>query len=81
MSKVDEKYFEDWKKSLGSSVVEVGDFVTQIIHFKDGQKRTIAGVIPDTIRQGQFTKFKLKDGSMVIINDINVLMIEVFAEK
>jgi len=68
-SSVGEKYFTDAKS------------VTQIIHFKDGQKRTIVGVIPDTIRQGQFTKFKLKDESMIIINDVNVLMIEVFAEK
>ena len=71
----------DLKSSVGEKYFTDAEYVTQIIHFKDGQKRTIAGVIPNTIRQGQFTKFKLKDGSMVIINDINVLMIEVFAEK
>lgn len=71
----------DLKSSVGEKYFTDAEYVTQIIHFKDGQKRTIVGVIPDTIRQGQFTKFKLKDGSMIIINDVNVLMIEVFAEK
>ena len=71
----------DLKSSVGEKYFTDADHVTQIIHFKDGQKRTISGIIPDTIRQGQFTKFKLNDGSMVIINDINVLMIEVFSEK
>jgi hypothetical protein len=71
----------DLRSSVGEKYFTDAEYVTQIIHFKDGQKRTIVGVIPDTIRQGQFTKFKLKDGSMIIINDINVLMIEVFAEK
>jgi len=71
----------DLKSSVGTKYFTDSEHVTQIIHFKDGQKRTISGIIPDTIRQGQFTKFKLEDGSMVIINDINVLMIEVFTEK
>lgn len=80
MSKVDEKYFEDWKKSLGSSVVEVGDFVTQIIHFVGGEKRTYHNIDSKSIRQGQFTKFRQKDGTWVMINDKNVLCIEVFEE-
>ena len=33
-----------------------------------------------TIRQGQFTKFRCKNGAMVMVNDSNILMIEVFQE-
>ena len=33
MDKIDEKYFEEWRNDLQSSVKEVGDYVTQIIHF------------------------------------------------
>lgn len=80
MSKIDEKYFEEWKKSLGSSVVEVGDFVTQIIHFVGGEKRTYHNIDSKSIRQGQFTKFRQKDGTWIMINDKNVLCIEVFEE-
>jgi hypothetical protein len=69
-SSVGDKYFTE----------TYSDTVTQIIHFKDGIKRTFSGVKPKTIRQGQFTKFKLKDGSMIMINDDNVLCIEIFTE-
>ncbi len=65
---------------LQSSVKEQGEYVTQIIHFVGGEKRTYDGIIADSIRQGQFTKFKCKNGAMVMINDKNVLMIEVFPE-
>lgn len=65
---------------LESSVKEQGKWVTKIIHFKGGVKRTIEGVNTHTIRQGQFTKFLLKDGSYVMVNDENVLMIEIFRE-
>jgi len=47
----------------------------------DSIRETIEGVDVDSIRQGQMTKFKLKDGSYVMINDENVLMVEVFAEE
>tara|TARA_Y100001938_G_scaffold2031_1_gene2514 strand:+ start:1532 stop:1753 length:222 start_codon:yes stop_codon:yes gene_type:complete len=66
---------------LKSSVKEQGDYVTQIIHFVGGEKRTYNGIKSDSIRQGQFTKFKCKNGAMVMINDRNVLMIEVFKES
>ena len=65
---------------LKSSVREQGKYVTQIFHFIGGVKRTYDCIIVDSIRQGQFTKFKCKNGAMVIINDSNVLMIEVFPE-
>jgi len=67
---------------LKSSVTEVsGELVTQIIHFVGGEKRTFNKIESTTIRQGQFTKFKQKDGPWIMINDKNVLCIEVFGEK
>ena len=66
--------------NLNSTVNKQGKTVTQIIHFKDGVKRTFYGVISESITQGQFTKFFKKDGSMVMVNDNNVLCIEVFKE-
>lgn len=65
---------------LKSTVKEQGSYVTQIFHFVGGIKRTYDGIIVDTIRQGQFTKFKCKNGAMVMINDANVLMVEIFPE-
>lgn len=71
--------------NLKSSVNDIGDewgnYVTQIVHFIDGQKRTFHGVDSRTIKQGQFTKFKLKDGRYLMINDANVLCIEIFNES
>ena len=66
---------------LESSVKLQGKWVTKIIHFVGGEKKTIEGVDTHTIRQGQFTKFQLKDGSFVMVNDKNVLMIEIFKEN
>lgn len=66
---------------LQSSIKEKGKWVTEIIHFVGGVKRTIEGVNTHSIRQGQFTKFDLKDGSYVLVNDDNVLLIEVFPEE
>tara|TARA_B100000287_G_scaffold392862_1_gene405603 strand:+ start:732 stop:953 length:222 start_codon:yes stop_codon:yes gene_type:complete len=65
---------------LKSSVAEVGDYVTQIIHFVGGEKRTFHNIDSKSIRQGQFTKFKQKDGTWIMINDKNVLCIEVFKQ-
>jgi hypothetical protein len=67
--------------NLNSTVNIQGETVTQIIHFKDGVKRTFTGIISESITQGQFTKFFKKDGSMVMVNDANVLCVEVFKEK
>ena len=71
----------DLKSSISTSYFLDSESVTQIIHFKDGIKRTFTGVLPDTLKQGQFTKMSTKDGRMLIINDSNVLCIEVFAES
>ena len=46
-----------------------------------GVKRTYNGIEVQSIRQGQFTKFKCKNGAMVMINDSNVLMVETFEEE
>lgn len=69
------------KIDLESSVKSQGQWVTKIIHFIGGEKRTIESINTHTIRQGQFTKFSLKDGNYIMINDKNVLMIEIFKEN
>lgn len=68
-------------QNLNSSVNKQGEVVTQIIHFKNGIKKTFTGVLSESLVQGQFTKFFRIDGSMVMINDKNVLCIEIFTEK
>ena len=67
--------------NLQSTVNEQGKYVTQIIHFIGGIKRTYNGIITESIKQGQFTKFTCKDGTMIVVNDNNVLCIEVFKEN
>ena len=67
--------------NLQSTVNIQGDHVTQVIHFIGGVKRTYTGIKPETIKQGQFTKMMCKDGSMLMVNDENVLCIEVYKEK
>ena len=69
------------EKNLLSSVAHEGRYVTQIIHFKEGYRKTIHGIDTLSIEQGQFTKFKCKNGALVMINDANVLMIETFKEN
>ena len=69
MSSISTKYFSDSKA------------VTQIIHFKDNVKRTFSGILPETIKQGQYTKMSTVDGRILVVNDENVLMIEVFSES
>ena len=65
---------------LQSSIKEQGHWVTQIIHFVEGEKRTFEHVDSSYIKQGQFTKLTTKDGRYILINDKNVLCIEVFPE-
>ena len=69
------------EKNLLSSVAHEGRYVTQIIHFKEGYRKTIHDIDTLSIEQGQFTKFKCKDGRYIMINDKNVLMVEVFSEN
>jgi hypothetical protein len=65
---------------LQSSIKKQGDYVTQIIHFVGGEKRTFNNIKSSEVKQGQFTKLTTKDGRMILINDKNVLCIEVFSE-
>ena len=68
------------KINTGSTVNEKGEYVTQIIHFVGGVKRTYHGIESSSIKQGQFTKLQTKEGYMLMINDNNVLCVEVFPE-
>jgi len=68
-------------KDLQSSLKEQGKYVTQIIHFVGGIKRTFEGISTSEIKQGQMTKLKTKDGRIILINDNNVLCIEGFSEN
>ena len=76
-----EKDWEELKTNLLSSVNKEGDHVTQIIHFKDGTRKTIHGIITSSIETGKFTKFYCKDGRMIMVNDDNVNMVETFNKE
>lgn len=65
---------------LQSSLKSQGEYVTQIIHFVGGIKRTFENIKTAEIKQGQMTKLETKDGRIIMINDNNVLCIEVFGE-
>ena len=67
--------------NIKSTVNKQGETVSQIIHFKGGIKRTYHGILSETIKQGQFTKMMCEDGTLLMINDENVLCIEVIKEK
>lgn len=67
--------------SLKSSITAKGKYVSKILHFVGGEKRTFNGVDTDSIKQGQFTKFETKDGRLVMINDKNILCIEIIKEN
>ena len=69
------------KIDLKSSIKKQGETVTQIIHFIGGEKRTFHGILYESVKQGQFTKFKTIDGTMICVNDKNVLCIEIFKEE
>jgi hypothetical protein len=65
------------KTTTKSTISGKGKTCTQIIHFISGEKRTFSNLITDNIKQGQFTKMEMTDGSILMINDKNVLCIEV----
>ena len=71
-----EKYID-----LKSTVNAVGEYVTQIFHFVGWEKRTFNHIESKSIIQVQFTKFRQKDGTWILVNDKNVLCIEVFREE
>lgn len=51
----------------------------QIIHFTNGEKRTLFGVVG--VKDNEFCHLKLADGRKVLINKENVLMIEIFEDN
>jgi hypothetical protein len=75
-------YFKNLDKmpNLKSTVTEKGKYVSQILHFIGGEKRTFNRVDTESIKQGQFTKFETEDGRLVMVNDKNVLCIEIIKE-
>jgi L-amino acid N-acyltransferase YncA len=85
MSGTDDKflYYRKPKKmvSLKSSIIKKGRYVSQILHFVGGEKRTFNNVDTHSIKQGQFTKFETADGRLVMVNDKNVLCIEIITEE
>ena len=66
--------------NLKSSTEQLGRLVTQIIHFSHGNKRTFENIDTSTIKQGEFTKMKLKDGRLLLVNTNNVDCVEVFSQ-
>ncbi len=48
----------------------------QIIHFSNGEKRTLFDVVG--VKDNEFTHLKLEDGRKILINKDKVLMIEIF---
>jgi hypothetical protein len=72
---------KDKMVSLKSSITAKGKYVSKILHFVGGEKRTFNGVDTDSIKQGQFTKFETKDGRLVMVNDKNILCIEIIKEN
>jgi hypothetical protein len=69
------------KIDLKSSTSGVGKKVTQIIHFVGGEKRTFFDIETTNIVQGQFTKLGRSDGTMIMVNDKNMLCVEVFNQE
>jgi len=67
--------------NLKSSITEKGRYVSQILHFINGEKRTFNNVDTHSIKQGQFTKFETKDGRLVMVNDKNILCVEIITEE
>jgi len=63
-----------------STLCKLGETVTQIFHFVGGEKRTFSGIKTNTIKDGSFSKLELTNGTILMINSDNVLMIEVIAE-
>ena len=64
--------------NLHSTTENIGEIVTEILHFSGGSKRTFENIITSTIKQGEFTKMMTTDGRMLMINTSNVDCIEVF---
>jgi len=64
-----------------SSVCEIGNIITEIVLFSNGNKKTFEGIKTETISQNEFTHFDLVDGRRIYINPKNVDSFEVINEK
>lgn len=67
--------------NLKSTTEKQGRYVTQIIHFVGGVKRTFTDIDTHSIKQGEFTKFTTKDGRLIMVNTDKVLLVEVFKHE
>ena len=48
----------------------------QILHFINGEKRTLFDVVG--VKDNEFTHLKLVDGRKILVNKNNLLMVEIF---
>lgn len=58
---------EEWKSNIEN----------YIIHFSNGRKEAINEILTDSLKEGEFSKYFLLDGSYIMINDDNVDVIEI----
>ena len=66
---------------LKSTVNKMGKSVTQVFHFEGNEKLTYEGLLPATIKEGEFTKIMCKDGRMLLINRKKLLLVEIFKDN
>jgi hypothetical protein len=65
--------------NLKSSAERKGKVVTEVIIGTSGIKKTYRGIKTETIEQGEFTKFELEDGRMIMVNTVNVMFVEIYS--
>ena len=65
---------------LKSTTQRQGRYVTQVIHYIHGEKKTIFNIDTESIIQGEFTKMWDKSGRLFMVQAKNVLLIEVFEQ-
>lgn len=64
-----------------STTQQVWHFVTQIIHFSGGQKKTFHNIDTTSIKDGTFTKMRDSEWRLIMVNGNNVDCIEVIKEE
>ena len=67
--------------NLHSTTEKVGKIVTQIYHFKSGNKKTFDGIMTNTIKDGTFTKMMRTNGDMLSVNGKEIEIIETINEN
>jgi len=66
--------------NLHSTVNSMGKYETHVFHFEGNEILTYNGLMPETLKEGYFTKIKTKDGRMLMINKRKLLLVEIFPE-